>query len=541
MKKDASVKNKQQIAQIGKFLKSLKSTFWVMLVVMVLVSLITFVIASATYTPEYRSTVRFTISPLLNSGDGNGAYDYDYNYNIVLARQMSETFPHIMQSSALRDIISYELDHNVNVRIESTAITDTNIFELIVTSPSADDAYDVINLLMEHYPKVAAYVVGDTRMEVIQGSEPVKATAPYNASRTLKFTVLGALLGLFLGFALLYVRFALRKTILSKNDIEIKLNGECVCEIPTVNKKKVGSKTLLRMGHGNSDFSESFRLLKQRVRNRMRTNGRKVIGVTSVLRGEGKTTVAYNLARSLSSGTSRVVLVDMDFRDRSLQGYLNRKKEVADTGITEVVVGKAKLNEVINSISDTFDVIFAGSENIKFRKVDYVELFKILRNTYDYIVVDMSSCDLASETASAADLCDELLFVIKSNTLPAEKVLNAMKYMSFSDAHFMGYVLSQISPDERSSGKYHYSRYYYSYGRRYGYGGRYGYGSRYTSRYAKPAVEAAGAAPETEPQEPTEPENNNSPKTVCKPSFAHGFLFFGNFIFGFKHKLGYLF
>ena len=38
--------------------------------------MITFVIASATYTPEYRSTVRFTISPLLNSGDGNGAYDY---------------------------------------------------------------------------------------------------------------------------------------------------------------------------------------------------------------------------------------------------------------------------------------------------------------------------------------------------------------------------------------------------------------------------------------------------------------------------------
>ena len=71
----------------------------------------------------------------------------------------------------------------------------------------------------------------------------------------------------------------------------------------------------------------------------------------------------------------------------------------------------------------------------------------------------------------------------------------------------MGYVLSQISPDERSSGKYHYSRYYYSYGRRYGYGYGYGYGKKSSkySKYIKPVTTTAAinetAIPEAAPND----------------------------------------
>ncbi len=497
MKKDVAVQNKEQVLQIGKFFKDLKSTFWIILASALVATLVFGIGAIATHTPQYRSTVRFTIAPLLNSGDSNGAYDYDYKYNIMLARQMADTFPYIMNSGALYDIISYEINRTVNVTIESKAITDTNIFELTVSSPSADDAFEVLNLLMENYPRIAEYIVGDTKMNVIEGSEPVKAEKPYNNDRIALITGTGFIAGAFLGLGALYVRFAISKTVSTKSDVEIKLNGECLCEVPKVSKRRIKTKSLLRTGHGNSDFSESFRLLKQRVRSRTRSGNRKIIGVTSVLRGEGKTTVAYNLARALSTGSFRILLVDMDLHDRSLQKYINNKKGVEYIGISEVAAGKATLAESINSVSDTFDVLFAGNETTKFKKADYIGIFKTLRNTYDYIVVDFSSCDMAPETASAADLCDELLFVVKSNHLPAARILNAMKYMSFSDVHFMGYVLSQVSPDERSSGKYHYSRYYYGYGRRYGYGYGYGYGGRKSSKYSKSETDTETAETDT--------------------------------------------
>jgi Mrp family chromosome partitioning ATPase len=360
---------------------------------------------------------------------------------------------------------------------------------------------------MENYPRVAEYVTGDTRMDIIEGSEPRLAETPYNKNQIIDVTLIGATAGLIIGCAGLYLYAITRKSISSKRDIETKLNGDCICEVPLVVKKRSANKSLLRTGHGNFDFSESFRLLKQRVISKSRSTKAKVIGITSASRGEGKTTVAYNLARALSKGTSRILVVDMDLRDRSLQEYLNRKKEVTDVGISDVAAGKVTLNQALNTISDTFDVLFAGSDNTKFRKADYAEIFKALRNMYDTIIVDLSSCDVASETAATADLCDQILFVVKWNGVSCDKITNAIKYMSFSDAGIMGYILNQSSPDERTTSKYHYNKYYYNYGRRYGYGYGYGYGKKSSkySKYSKPVTETAAitetAAPEAAPNE----------------------------------------
>lgn len=501
MKKEAENYERNLSEQVIKFFKVFKSFGWISIVIAVVFAVITYFVATVTYAPKYRSTIRFAITPLLGAGTSTGISNYDYDYNVLLASQMSETFPYILKSGILSDIISNEMDHAASFSISAKAIRDTNIFELSVTSPSAEDAYQVINLMMENYPRVAEYVTGDTRMDIIEGSEPRLAETPYNKNQIIDLTVIGAAAGLFIGCLGLYIYAVTRKSISSKSDIEIKFNGDCVCEIPLVVKKRSAGKALLRTGHGNSDFSESFRLLKQRVISKSRSTKAKVIGITSASRGEGKTTVAYNLSRALSKGTSRVLVVDMDLRDRSLQDYLNRKKEVPDIGISDVAAGKATLSQALNSISDTFDVLFAGSDNTKIHKSDYIEIFKILRNMYDIIIVDLSSCDLASETASTADLCDQILFVVKWNGVPYDKIISAIKYMSFSDAGIMGYILNQIAPDERTTGKYHYSKYYYNYGRRYGYG----------SRYRKSAVAestAVSVAPEAK-AEPTSEEDPN--------------------------------
>ncbi len=471
---------------LSSFVKSLKTIGWIVVVFAVVFALIVFTFSTLTFVPRYRSTVRFTITPLVSSNSSNGASIYNFNYNAGLASQMANTFPHIMNSGILYDIILNDLGHPVNVNITSKAINKTNIFEVTVSSTSAEDAYAVMLLLIKNYPKVAEYVVGDTRMDVIEGSEPELATSPYNTNSRFVYAGAAALLGFALGLLIVYIHSIRHKAINTKNDIEEKLNGDCICEIPFIKKKKSGSKSIARSGPGNTDFSEAFRLLKQRVSSRCRLTDNKVIGITSGSRGEGKTTVAYNLARALSASTSRVLLLDLDLRDRSVQEYLNRKNEVPNLGICDVVEGKAELEACLNAITDNFDVLFAGVEKTEFRKSKFAPLFEQLKALYDYIVVDLSSCDIASETASTADLCDEILFVIKWNNLSSDKIMNAIKYMSFSDAHFMGFVLNQISSDEIIGGKYHYGHYYYSYARRYGYG-RYGhrYGYGYGALYGK--------------------------------------------------------
>ncbi len=467
-----------------RFFHSFKKYWWVSVVCGILLFAMSFTYFKLTFQPRYRSEVRFTVTPLVESDAANGASVYSFNYNSTLATQMASTFPYIINSGIMSDIIANDLRRPFNGAVSASAVTDTNIFEVSVTSTSAQDAYDILNSVINNYPKVAEYVVGDTHMTVIDGSEPEIATTPYNEGDYYKYVVLFGLAGVLIGVIIMIIDMKTRKTVMFKRDIEGYFNGKCICEIPLVKRKRTSKmNTMLKIGPSLSAFSESLRVLKQRVRSVMRSKNAKVLGITSSVSNEGKTTICYNLAKSFSGGGERVLLIDMDLHKRGVQNSLNRRNEVPNVGVTDVVSGKVGIGDVINSISDTFDVIFAGEENVKFRKTSFAEIFEYARANYDYIIVDMPLCDVVSETVSIADLCDQILFVVRANTVSPDTVYSCLKDISFSDVNLMGFVLNFVEQGAGEMGGY---KYYGRYGkRRYGYGygynyANYGYSYGYT-------------------------------------------------------------
>ncbi len=470
------------IADVFKrFLKSFKKFWWVSATLAVTFAVASFIYFSATFIPQYRSDVKFTIMPLVSGDASNGASVYSFNYNQSLAEQMANTFPHIVSSGIMNDIVINDLQRPFSGTVSAEAVANTNIFEVSVSSSSAQDAYDILNSIIRNYPKVAEYIIGDTRMTVIEGAEPKVATVPYNSGSYYKYVVFAAFVGVLIGAGVAFIDMRYRKVILNRDDIELQFNGKCICEIPAVRKKRGHtSGNILKAGPSVAGFSESIRVLKQRVRNAIGDNKTKIIGITSAKADEGKTTVAYNLSRALSNGEQKVLLIDMNFGNRDIQNILNSKKAVSNVGITDVVAGKQGLNDVINSVSNTLDVIFAGEENIKFIIADFAPVFEQVKAKYDYIIVDMPTCGAVSETVQIADLCDEILFVTRVNAVSPEKVYNALKELSFSNVKLMGFVLNGV---DENNNRHYYGRYgkrYYGYGYSYGYsrkGEDYLYGS----------------------------------------------------------------
>ena len=481
-----NVENRQEEAEVSfmqilkRFFESFKRLWWVSVVCCVVFSIASFAYFSFTFVPMYRSEVKFTIMPLVSGDASNGASVYSFNYNETLAKQMANTFPHVIGSGIMNDIVINDLQRPFGGSISAEAVANTNIFEVSVTSTSAQDAYDIINSIMENYPKVAEYIVGDTRMNVI--SEPTLATKPYNAGSYIKNVLMFAFVGIAVGLLVAFLDMRFRSVILNREDIESTFNGKCICEIPEVKKKRGNAGgSILKANPNITGFAEAIKVLKQRVRHSMTVNKSKVIGITSSATDEGKTTVAYNLARSLSNGEGKILLIDMNFGNRDIQNSLNRKKTVSNDGIADVVSGKRELNNVINSVSETFDVIFAGENDVKFRLVDFTPVFEELREQYNYIVVDMPTCGMASETVSIADLCDEVLFVVRANKVSPDKVYDALKDLAFSNAKITGFVLNATN---ETNVHYYYGRYGK---RRYGYGYGYGYGH---SHYRPEALSA---------------------------------------------------
>jgi capsular exopolysaccharide synthesis family protein len=167
-----------------------------------------------------------------------------------------------------------------------------------------------------------------------------------------------------------------------------------------------------------SRFSESFRSVKLAV-DIMNRGGRQiqVIGVTSVLPNEGKSTVAASLAQLMARCGSRAILLDCDLRNPSLSSTLAPD---ATLGILDVTSGRADLDDVTwidrathlhflpatNSSRLTYTSEVLASEEI-------AGLFKTLRETYEYVVVDLSPIAPFTDVRAAAHLMDSFILVIE--------------------------------------------------------------------------------------------------------------------------------
>ena len=91
----------------------------------------------------------------------------------------------------------------------ASSIGETNIFTLTVTSTNPQDAYDILNAVIQNYPQVASFVIGGTQLSMIE--EPQVPTVPVNTFRGSRSAAKGVAAGLLLGLALTLLMATLQK------------------------------------------------------------------------------------------------------------------------------------------------------------------------------------------------------------------------------------------------------------------------------------------------------------------------------------------
>ena len=166
-----------------------------------------------------------------------------------------------------------------------------------------------------------------------------------------------------------------------------------------------------------SPFAELIRAVKVSVDLSGAAKSNKVIGITSSLPNEGKSTIAASLAQLSAHGGARVILVDCDLRKPSLSQELVPK---ATPGLIDVINGTASLDKVIWSDPSTqLSFLPAG---VRSRLIHTSEIlasdamkrfFVRLRESYDYVIVDLSPLAPVVDVRSATHLVDSYVFVIE--------------------------------------------------------------------------------------------------------------------------------
>jgi non-specific protein-tyrosine kinase len=202
--------------------------------------------------------------------------------------------------------------------------------------------------------------------------------------------------------------------------------------------------------------AEGFRQLRTNLRFVDVDRAPKVIAVTSALPGEGKTSVAVNLAAAMAEAGARVCLVETDLRRPTVARALGL---VGDAGLTSCLIGQAQVQQVLQS-TGTFSVLTSGAVPPNPAELLGSEQFRTVLATlseeFDHIVIDTSPVLPVADTAAMAPVVDGYVVVVRAARTSRTQVTAALDTLRLGGTPVLGTIFN-MAPQKGEEGAYGYA------------------------------------------------------------------------------------
>lgn len=477
------------IAFLAEYFQAFRKFFFGVLALVILIGGGSFLAAKLRYQPVYEAYTSFVVG-------SNHAVDYSY-YDNMTAQQLGKTFPYIVTSGVLKDVVARDLNVSaVTSEIQASVMEDTNLFTIRVRDASPETAYRVLESVIANYPEVAEYIIGATTLTVVD--ESGVPTSPVNTGGAMNAGLTGSAAGLAAALLLLFIYVRTRKTIRRADDVKKLTNASFLGNLPLAKIKKrsnVKEQTVTICNPKVPEaFKEAMQLIRSRTEDGLPQTPCPVLLVTSAVPGEGKTTVAVNLAEAFAKKKYRVVLLDGDLRNPSMMkclGLIERKGR----GITAVLKGQMDLNEALVDYRDLPLKILPGEGSTQnpaglLRSARMKALMHSLKEDADLLIIDTPPCGILSDAALFGGIADGAVLVVHQGTTKEREVQRALEFFEDSQIPVCGYVLNGVQEGVTGYGYSSYGGYGYG---KYGYGyGKYGYGKEKERRKSDRPEEKRG-------------------------------------------------
>ena len=353
--------------------------------------------------------------------------------------------------------------------------TETNqaqiaLFSLEAAAQSYRKIYD--SFLQRHTESVQqqTYPISDARAI---SPASVSQTSP----RALRVWLVAIFAGGLLGAGLGALREIRDRGFRTREQVQSVLATECLALVPLVADRKrflsgmrslalppartaefavVGTRSIQSVpkvmrtivDSPSSDYAEAIRSIKLTV-DLARQADSKIIGLTSCLPSEGKSSLAAATATLIAQGGARVILVDCDVRHPSLSNALAPD---ASPGFLDVVAGKLDLADAIWTDPKT-GLSFLPTGDA--RRVPHATeilasdaakaLFSTLQARYDYVIVDLAPLVAGVDVRATARYIESYVLVIEWGATAIDAVRYALRHAPDIQANVIGVVLNKVN------------------------------------------------------------------------------------------------
>lgn len=309
-------------ADVYSIVRDVLKNLWVIIIVGLSAAFLAYTVAWISYHPQYVSQTTFVVSA---RGSSTGAYA-----NLSQTQQLAEVFKTVLDSDVLKKKVADSLGKDsFDGTVAVSIVPETNLLSVSVTADSPTTAFQLLNTMLDEYPSVSQNVLGEVVLEVFEEPNyPSYPTMGFAGNEMMKR-------GFLLGAGAMVVLFALmsyfRDGVKNEKEVEAKLDTSLFAVLYHERKYRNISaffkrdKKILKITDPSVSFGfgETIKKIRTKVLYQQKKKGGEVLVITSAGPGEGKTTLAVNLALSLADNSRKVLLIEGNLRTGALRTYLD--------------------------------------------------------------------------------------------------------------------------------------------------------------------------------------------------------------------------
>jgi len=289
--------------------------------------------------------------------------------------------------------------------------------------------------------------------------------------RPLRNVAFALIFGLILGFLAAVLIDRLDTRVRDESEIELELGVPLLGRAPVPSGSSAPPTGVATLSDPTGHVAESYAALAATLNFARAANGQEMFAVTSALAGEGKTTLASNVAVSLARRGQRVVLVEFDLRRPALAERLGLERV---PGLAQIVVNQASVDDALHEVDlapsqapaglerGSLHVLPAGavvpapSEFLGSQMIS--DLLATLRERSDLVVIDGPPALPVSDVANFAPIVGALVVMTRLEVIRRPQLRELRRLLNAFPAEVLGVVTSWTG-----------SRAGYGYGYGYGY------------------------------------------------------------------------
>jgi len=190
----------------------------------------------------------------------------------------------------------------------------------------------------------------------------------------------------------------------------------------------------------------------------------KTIVFTSCTPEDGKSTISYQLARTMAEAEKKVLLIDADMRRSNLFERLSIDGE--HIGLSHLLIGQNELRECIyvTNVPNFYMMptgVFPTNPAELLGKKRFIKMLEVVREKFDYVLIDAPPIGSVIDAAVIANHCDGVVMVISANKNSRREERLAIEQMRIANSNILGVVLNRVERTKGIFGNKYQDGYYY--------------------------------------------------------------------------------